>query len=359
MTGISPRPGILDIIPYVGGKAHVEGVSNTVKLSSNENPWGASEQARQAFRALSGNLHIYPASDHGTLRTAIAETCGLDGNRIICSNGSDELIAFLCHAYAGAGDDVLCTEHGFSMYGICARACGATPVHARETDRHTDVDALLAAITPATRLIFVANPNNPTGTLIEAAELGRLAAGLPPECLLVIDGAYAEFLDTYDDHIALIENHDNVFMIRTFSKIYGLGALRVGWGYGSAAVIDVLNRIRGPFNVNAAAQAAAEAALRDTRFVEKCRTRNAELRRFLTDGLRRLGLACDTSYGNFVLARFADEAEADGANEALGLAGLIVRQVKGYGFPEGLRITVGKGADCGRVLAVLREFLGK
>ncbi|MEM7439124.1 MAG: histidinol-phosphate transaminase [Pseudomonadota bacterium] len=359
MAGITPRPGILDIIPYAGGKAHVEGVSNTVKLSSNENPWGASEDAKSAYRAMAGNLHVYPGSDHAELRDAIATVYELDADRIVCSNGSDELIALLCQAYAGAGDEVLSTEHGFSMYGICARACGATPVQAPEKDRHTDVDALLEAATPATKLVFVANPNNPTGTLISAEELGRLADGLPDGCLLVIDGAYAEYLDTYADHLALLDDRENIFMTRTFSKIYGLGALRIGWGYGPAEIVDVLLRIRGPFNVNASALAAGAAAVRDTHYVEKCRAKNAEWRDHLTQGLRDLGVACDASHGNFVLARFADEAQADAANDALAQAGMIVRQVKGYGFPEALRITVGKGADCKRVLAVLREFLGQ
>lgn len=359
MAGITPRPGILDIAAYVGGKAHIEGMSNTVKLSSNENPWGPSEDAKAAYRALSGNLHVYPASDHSDLRAAIAEVQDLDAERIICSNGSDELITLLCQAYAGPGDEVLHTEHGFSMYGICAQANGATPVQAAEDARRTDVDALLAAVTPATRLVFVANPNNPTGTMVPASEMTRLADGLPEECLLVIDGAYAEFLDSYADHHEVVEECNNVFMTRTFSKIYGLGALRVGWGYGPAEVIDVLHRIRGPFNVNAAALAAAQAAVRDVHYAGKCREKNAEWRAWMTDALHEMGVACDVSYGNFVLARFMDEAQADGANEALSQAGLIVRQVKGYGFPEGLRITVGKGADCKRVIAVLREFLGR
>lgn len=356
---IAPQPGIMDIALYEGGKAHVDGVSNTVKLSSNENPWGASEKARQAYRSVAGSLHLYPSSDHAALRTAIAEVHGVDAGRVICSNGSDEVINMLCQAFAGPGDVVLQTEHGFLMYDVCARAAGATPVKVAERDRHTDVDALRAAVTENTRLVFVANPNNPTGTLVPADDLARLADGLPAGCLLVIDGAYAEFLDSYADHVALVEARSNVFMTRTFSKIYGLGALRVGWGYGPQEVIDVLHRIRGPFNVNAGALAAAEAAVRDTGYTDTCRDRNTEWRDRMVDALNAMGIATDPSHGNFVLARFADEASADAANETLLQAGLIARQVKGYGLPEALRITVGKGADCKRVLATLREFMAR
>lgn len=356
---LAPQPGIMDIALYVGGKAHVEGVSNTVKLSSNENPWGASEKAKQAYRAVAGSLHLYPSSDHAELRAAIAEVHGVKADRVICSNGSDELINMLCQAYAGPGDEVLQTVHGFLLYDVCARAAGATPVKVPEHDRHTDVDALLAAVTPRTRLVFVANPNNPTGTAVPASELARLADGLPEDCLLVIDGAYAEFLPDYADHISVVEERTNVFLTRTFSKIYGLGALRVGWGYGSAEVIGVLHRIRGPFNVNAAALAAAQAAVLDTDYTDTCRARNAEWRDRMVAELTAMGIGCDPSHGNFVLARFADEDTADAANEALLQAGLIARQVKGYGLPEALRITVGKGADCKRVLATLKGFMAR
>jgi histidinol-phosphate aminotransferase len=353
---IQPKPGILDIELYVGGKAHIEGVSNSVKLSSNENPWGASEKAKQAFRAVAGSLHLYPSSDHADLRTAIAEVHGLDSMRIICSNGSDELISFLCQAYAGPGDEVLFTEHGFLMYKLCAQGAGATPVAVAENTRTTDVDALLAGTNENTKLVFIANPNNPTGTMISESEIRRLAAGLPPQALLVLDGAYAEFVDGFDGHAALVESHDNIFMTRTFSKIYGLGALRMGWGYGPTAIVNTLHRMRGPFNVNAGALAAAEAAIRDTEYVEKCRALNTEWRAFLRDGLGALGIASDPSHGNFVLARFASEAEADAANNALAAEGLIVRAVKGYGLAECLRITVGKGADCKHVISALRAF---
>lgn len=359
MTAPAPQPGIMDIALYQGGQSDLPGRDDVVKLSSNENPFGASPKAVEAYGRASRRLHRYPSTDHVSLRTAIGEVHGLDPDRIICGVGSDEIIHFLCQCYAGPGDEVLHTEHGFAMYRISALAAGATPVEAPERDRVTDVDALLAAATPRTRLVFVANPNNPTGTVIPAEELARLADGLPEGCLLVIDGAYAEYLESYDDHVALVEARENVVMTRTFSKIYGLGGLRVGWGYGPRAVIDVLSRIRGPFNVNAAALAAAEAAARDRGWVARCRAENAKWRDYLQRELSALGLACDPSAANFVLARFGTEAEADAAWEALARAGLIVRHVKGYGLPEALRITVGKGADCKRLVAALKEHLGR
>lgn len=353
---ITPQPGIMDIELYVGGKGHIKGQSNTVKLSSNENPWGPSEDAKQAYRALAGELHVYPSSDHSALRTAIAQVHGVDADRIICSNGSDELISFLCQAYAGPGDEVLFTEHGFLMYKLCAQGAGATPVSVPEKDRHTDVDALLAAANDNTKLVFIANPNNPTGTMIAEAEVERLADGLPDHTLLVLDGAYAEFVDGFDGHASLTENRPNVFMTRTFSKIYGLGGLRMGWGYGPAEVVNTLHRLRGPFNANISALAAGEAAVLDTDYTEKCRSLNGQWREFLREKLLGMGIACDASQTNFVLARFGSEEEADAADKALGDAGLIVRAVKSYGLAECLRITVGKGADCKRVAQVLQDF---
>jgi histidinol-phosphate aminotransferase len=353
---IVPQPGILDIDLYVGGKGHVDGMANTVKLSSNENPHGACEKARQAFRAVAGSMHIYPSSDHAELRAAIAAVHGVDADRVICGNGSDEIIAFLCKAFAGVGDEVLFTEHGFSMYRICALGAGATPVEAPEKDRHTDVDALLAAVTDRTRLVFVANPNNPTGTMVDENEIARLADGLPDGCLLVLDEAYAEYVEGFDGHLSLLEERDNVFMTRTFSKIYGLGGVRIGWGYGGQEIVDVLHRLRGPFNINAGALAAATAAVLDVEYTAKCRAGNAKWRDWLVAELAQIGIGCDPSVTNFILAQFGSEAEADAADAYLNAKGLIVRQVKGYKLPDCLRITIGKGADCKRVAAVLREF---
>ncbi len=358
---IRPQPGILDIAPYVAGESAVDGTSRNqvIKLSSNENPYGPSPQAVAAVKAAAETLALYPDSGHAALRAAIGEVHGVDPARVICGAGSDEVIAFLCQVYAGVGDEVLYTEHGFSMYRISALAAGATPVVAPETERHTDVDALLAACTERTKLVFIANPNNPTGTMISGAEVARLAEGLPEQALLVLDGAYAEFVEDpeFDAGLSLVNSRDNVVMTRTFSKIYGLGGLRIGWGYGPAHVIDALNRVRGPFNVSAAALAAAEAAVRDVDYTAKCKALNTQWRDWLTQALRGMGLAVDDSFGNFVLARFADSDTADMVDGVLRSRGLIVRKVGGYGFPEGLRITVGDEIACRQVVQGIRDAL--
>lgn len=358
MTKITPQPGIMDIALYQGGVSHVEGVANVVKLSSNENPFGPSEAAKEAFRKAAYELHRYPSTDHGPLRAAIGEIYGLDPVRIVCGVGSDEIIAFLCQAYAGPGDEVIHTEHGFAMYRISALANGATPVEVPERDRVTDVDAILAACTGATRLVFVANPNNPTGTMIGVAELRRLAEGLPERALLVIDGAYAEYVEGYDGGAALVESRDNVVMTRTFSKLHGLGGLRVGWGYGPSHVVDVLNRLRGPFNLSHAALVTAEAAIRDTAWARKCREDNTRLRAWLAEALAEHGVPSDTSTANFILARFGSQDEAEACDTYLQSQGLIVRKVAGYNLPNCLRITVGDEAACRRVAHAVGQFKG-
>jgi histidinol-phosphate aminotransferase len=354
---IRPQPGILDIALYVGGESTLAGHAEVLKLSSNENPFGPSPQALAAFEATARDLHRYPSTDHAALRAAIAEVHGLDPARIVCGVGSDEVLVFLVQAYAGPGSEVIHTEHGFAIYRIAALAAGATPVEVKERDRRTDVDAILAACTERTRLVFIANPNNPTGTMISAEEVARLAAGLPPQALLVLDGAYAEFVPGFDGHAGLVDARDDVVMTRTFSKIYGLGGLRVGWGYGPAHMVNVLNRVRGPFNLSTPALAAAEAAVRDTGFVARCLAENTANRAALTASLRAAGVACDDSAANFVLARFASPAEAEACDRALRAGGIIVRRVAGYGFPEALRITVGDAAACARVADAVDAFM--
>ncbi len=356
MPTIAPQPGIMEIAPYEGGKSAIAGHAEVLKLSSNENPRGPSPAAIEAVRASAAMLHRYPSTDHAALRAAIAAAHGLDAGRIVCGAGSDEIISFLCHAYAGPGTEVLYTEHGFSMYRISALAAGATPTVAPERDRIVDVEALLAAATERTRLVFIANPANPTGTMLPGAELARLAEGLPETCLLVLDGAYAEYAPGYDGGAALVEARDDVVMTRTFSKLYGLGGLRIGWGYAPRAVVDVLNRVRGPFNLSATQLAAAEAAVADGAFVEETLALNAVQRARLTDALRAMGLACDDSHANFVLARFASPAQAEAADAHLQSRGILARRVAGYGFPEGLRITVGTEADTTRVIDTLARF---
>ncbi len=358
MTDIRPQPGILDIALYEGGKAHVAGMANAVKLSSNENPFGPSDKAKEAYLRAAHQLHRYPNTDHAPLRRAIAEMHGLDADRIICGVGSDEILTFLAQAYAGPGDEVLYTEHGFLLYRVNTLAVGAAPVEVPERERVTDVDALLAACTERTKLVFIANPNNPTGTMIGPAEVARLAEGLPPQAILVLDGAYAEYVEGYDGGAGLVNARSNVFMTRTFSKIYGLGGLRIGWGYGPREVIDVLNRIRGPFNLSAAQQETAEAAVRDRAFVDYCRTENARLRVWLAEALAEVGVPSDVSMANFVLARFASVDEAEACDAHLQSQGLIVRRVAGYKLPNCLRITVGDEAACRRVAHAVAQFKG-
>ena len=346
MSRIDPQPGILDIAPYVGGKSHVDGVQNVTKLSSNENPFGPSPAAQEAVKRTLHALHRYPPTDHAGLRRAIAEMHGLDAERIICGVGSDEILHLLCQCYAGPGDEVIHTRHGFALYRIGALAAGATPVEVAERERVTCVDAILEACSERTRLVFVANPNNPTGTMIGLGEIERLAEGIPEKALLVLDGAYAEYVESYDGGARLVRARDNVFMTRTFSKLYGLGGMRVGWGYGTAEVIGVLNRVRGPFNLSVPALAAAEAAIRDTAYVEKCRRENTRLRAWLAEALAEHGVPCDTSTANFVLARFQSPEEAEACDAFLQSQGLIVRRVAGYNLPNCLRITVGDEPSC-------------
>jgi histidinol-phosphate aminotransferase len=272
--------------------------------------------------------------------------------------GSDEIITFLCQAYAGPKDEVVFTEHGFLMYRISTLAVGATPVEVAERERTTDVDAILAACNRRTKLVFIANPNNPTGTMISLAEIERLADAIPQQAILVLDGAYAEYVEGYDGGLAILEARSNVVMTRTFSKIYGLGGLRIGWGYGPKAIIDVLNRVRGPFNLSSTQLEAAEAAVRDQDFVNRCRAENARMRHWLSEALAELGVPSDTSMANFVLARFASEDEAIACDAFLQQQGLIVRRVAGYKLPHCLRITVGDESSCRRVAHAVAQFKG-
>ena len=357
-TAIRPQDGIMDIALYQGGASHVAGLENVIKLSSNENPLGPSDAAIKAFRDASYDLHRYPSSDHRRLRDAIAEVHGLDADRIICGAGSDEIIAFLCQAYSGPGTEVLHTVHGFGMYRISALANGATPVEVPENERVTDVDALLEGCTDKTRLVFIANPNNPTGTMVGLSEIERLAKGIPEQAILVLDGAYAEYVEGYDGGAALVDAHENIFMTRTFSKLYGLGGLRVGWGYGPAHIIDVLNRVRGPFNLAQASLNAAEAAIKDTAYAAHCRMENAKWRGWMADALAEIGVPSDVSCANFVLARFRTQAEAEACDDYLKTQGLIVRRVAGYQLPTCLRITVGDESACRRVVHAIRQFKG-
>ncbi len=354
---IRPQPGILEIALYHGGEGSLAGHNRVLKLSSNENPFGASPATVAAYRQAAESLHIYPDTGHSALRAAIARVHELEAERIICGAGSDEILTFLCQTYAGPGLEVIHTEHGFGMYRIGALAAGATPVEVTERERHTDVDAILAACTERTALVFIANPNNPTGTMIPEAEVARLADGLPPQALLVLDGAYAEFVEGFDGHARLVAERDNLVMTRTFSKIYGLGGLRIGWGFGPAHVIEALNRVRGPFNLSTAALAAAEAAVLDEDYVAFCRAENTRNRAWLAAALAAAGVPSDPSQANFILARFRDRDEAEAADRALRDRGIIARKMAGYQLPAALRITVGDAAACAAVAEAIGDFV--
>lgn len=355
-----PKSGLMRISPYVGGKSSVAGANRIVKLSSNENPHGASPKAVEAFRAAGETLALYPDGGATALREAIAKSENLDPDRIVVGAGSDELLSLLCLAYAGSGDEVLHSAHGFLMYAISAKAVGADPVAAPEKDLHADVDALLAAANEKTKLVFLANPNNPTGTLIPGSEIRRLREDLPPGTLLVIDAAYAEYVerDDYDPGTALVEERDDVVMTRTFSKIHGLAALRLGWCYGPPAVIDALHRARGPFNTSAPAQAAGKAAIEDSAFVEATRADNAKERARVAEALSTLGMTVTPSEGNFLLVEAGEEGQYSTArtDEYLQERGILVRRMEGYGLPGHLRISIGTSEENGLLIAAMRDF---
>ena len=357
---IAPQPGILAIAPYVGGESAIPGANRVIKLSSNENPFGPSPRAKEAFLGAADRLAVYPDGGHARLRETIGRVHGLDPARIVCGNGSDELLSLLAQGYAGPGDEVVHSVHGFALYRINALAVGATPVAAPERDLVTDVDAILAACTERTRLVFVANPNNPTGTLIGAEALARLADGIPPRALLVIDGAYEEYVrgPARGAAVALARARDDVVVTRTFSKIHGLAGLRIGWMFAPAHVVDAINRFRPPFNVSIPALAAAEAAMADTDWVERCSTFNEAWRDWLAKRLGEAGFPCLPSEGNFLLAQFG-EGRAEQADAFLKSRGLIVRRTASYGLPGHLRITIGDEAACRAVAEAARDFAGR
>lgn len=350
-----PKPGIMDIQPYVGGKSKAEGAQRVIKLSSNENPWGPSPKAIAAYEAEAKNLHRYPDGGHSTLREAIAGVTKLPAAQLICGAGSDELIGMLVHAYAGAGDEVLYSQHGFLMYKIYALANGATPVTAPEKDLHADVDALLAAVTPRTKILFLANPNNPTGTLIPFSEVRRLREKLRADIILGLDAAYAEYLpEGSDDGCALVKENTNTIVFHTFSKIYGLPAVRLGWAFAPAHIIDVMNRVRSPFNVTAPALAAGIAAVQDTSYITHMRAVNETERTRVVQSIEQKGFTVVESHTNFILVKFG--AAAVEANKFLASRGLIVRDVVSYGLPDYLRISIGTTEENDILLAALADF---
>jgi len=356
MTQPQPKPGILDIKPYIGGEGRVEGVTHLVRLASNENALGCSPKARAAYLAAGNDLQRYPDGSAAELRAALSRTYNLSPDKIICGSGSEELISLLVRAYAGQGDEVLYSQYGFLMYPLCAKAVGATPVAAPEKDFRTDVEAVLKAVTPKTKMLLLANPNNPTGSYLTRDEMKYLCEKLPPNVLLLLDSAYAEFVEEkdYDDGRSLVDAHPNVVMLRTFSKIYGLAAVRLGWGYCSPEIVGVVNRVRGAFNVNAPAQAAGIAALDDHEFLEKTIKMTRDGRKFLFDQLAHLNIRTWPSVGNFILAEFGDKSEA--VRNALKDKGIFIRQMGAYNLPHHLRITVGTADDNQRLIDALKTI---
>lgn len=362
MTHPQPKQWITDIAPYVPGRSATDDGRKVAKLSSNENPLGTSDAAQAAFTAHATDLARYPDAGASALREAIATKYDLDPARVIYGTGSDEILHLIAGAYAGPGDEVIQVRYGFAVYAIATRRVGATLVVAPDTDYATDVDAILAAVMPATRIVFVANPNNPTSTFTPRAEIARLHAGLRPDIMLVIDQAYAEYIDAEDDDLALemAKTQPNVIITRTFSKIYGLAAERIGWGYGAAEAVAAMHRIRAPFNITTAGQAAAIAALHDTVFVDHSRAHNAKWRTWLTDEVAKLGnagLRVKPSKANFLLILFEGSLTAETAYKGLMEHGFITRWLPGQGLVNGLRVTIGTEDETRGVAAALRSIV--
>ncbi len=358
-----PRDGILDIAAYVPGKSTGSGTGKLHKLSSNESPMGPSPAALQAYAECAQNLALYPDGGSGVLRDALARAHGINPANIVCGAGSDELLQLLASGYLQSGDEAIYTEHGFLVYPIIIRANGATPVVVPESDLTADVDAILAAITPRTRIVFLANPNNPTGTYVSFDEVKRLHAGLPEDCLLVLDAAYAEYVsrNDYEAGMELVSTSRNVVMTRTFSKAYGLAGLRLGWAYCPENVADVLNRIRGPFNVAMPSIAAGAAAVQDSAHLAKAVEHNDVWLPKVTAAVEAMGLTVTPGVGNFVLVHFPqDGAKTAAAADAFLISNnVVVRRMDAYGLPGALRVSIGDEAGCTAFVDTLRAFMSE
>jgi histidinol-phosphate aminotransferase len=358
-----PRKGVLDIAAYVPGRDKAAPGVKLYKLSSNETPLGPSPKAVEAFHGVADDLASYPDGSALELREAIARRHGIAADRIVCGNGSDELLALLAQTYLSPGDEAVFSEHGFLVYPITTKAAGATPVEVKDTDLTADVDAFLAAVTERTKIVFLANPNNPTGTYVPFSEVRRMHAGLPSHVLLVLDAAYAEYVrrNDYESGMELAATAPNVVMTRTFSKIYGLAKLRIGWMYGPAHVIDAVNRVRGPFNMTGPAIAAGAAAMGDIGFIEQAVAHNDRWLPELTEALENIGLEVTPSVGNFLLVHFPDMPgkTADDADAFLVARGLVARKVGAYKLPNALRITIGTDEANRLLIDTLTQFMAQ
>jgi len=362
MSRPMPKPGILDIAPYTPGKSSAPGVNRVFKLSANETPLGPSPHAIEAYQAAAAHMEDYPEGSSQVLREAIGRSFGLDPDRIICGAGSDEVLNFLAHVYLGEGDEAIMTRHCFLVYPIATMGNGAKPVIVPEKNFTADVDAIIKAVTPRTRIVWLANPNNPTGTYLPFDEVKRLQRALPPNVLLVIDAAYADYVsrNDYETGLELVATTENTVMTRTFSKIHGLASLRIGWMYGPAHVVDAVNRIRGPFNVATPAMLAGVASLADTAHLKKAHDHNNKWLAWLTEEIGRLGLDVTPSVANFLLIHFPQEKgkTAEDADAFLTKRGLILRALKNYHLPHALRLTVGTEEANRLVVEALRDFTG-
>ncbi|MDE2184114.1 MAG: histidinol-phosphate transaminase [Alphaproteobacteria bacterium] len=356
----SPKPGVLDIAPYVGAPI-AAGSADRIDLSSNESPLGPSPVAAAAYEEALRSISLYPDGSCSVLRRAIAESFDVDAAHIVCGNGSNEILSLIANAYVQPGEEVMFSEHAFIVYKLAALSHSGVPLAVPERARCADVDAMLSAVTPKTRLVYLANPNNPTGTMLPREEVRRLQAGLGADVLLVIDAAYAEYVgrDEYEDGLEMVERCPNVVMTRTFSKVYGLAGLRVGWAYCPEPIADVLNRVRDPFNVSLPAQRAAAAAIADQDYVRRAVDHNHYWRNWTVQALRGVGLKVGDSLGNFVLVEFPRQAgkTAQDAHRFLCERGLVLRPVANYGLPDCLRMTIGSEQANRKVAAVLGEFM--
>lgn len=359
------QPGVQKLSPYIPGKPVDELARELdldpltiVKLASNENPLGPSQNVIRAIQAALGELTRYPDGNGFSLKQKLAQRCSVDIDQVTLGNGSNDILELVARAYLAPGLNAVFSEHAFAVYPIATQAVGAQPraIPARQWGH--DLDAMQAAIDENTRVVFIANPNNPTGTWFGVDALSTFLAGVPDHVLVVLDEAYIEYADDGElpDGLAFLAKHPNLLVSRTFSKAYGLAALRVGYAISSAQIADVLNRVRQPFNVNSLALAAACAALDDVDHLAKSRACNAAGMRQLEDGFKQLGLTWIPSRGNFIAVDFGRDAAP--INQVLLREGVIVRPVSGYGMPTFLRVSVGTEAENDRFLAVLRKALG-